>query len=276
MKLKAMYDSEDKIPSEVRDYYEERDSKFYLALEGIRDHHEVSALSNAYKSEQAKRREATAKLQTAETRLEGLPADFNQAAYDELVAKAEAGEGKDVDERITTLRTQHTNAIATLETKHRDALAKKDEEITGLKGSIERSVIDSGLSAAMDEANIDPKHKKAVRALLRSEGKFKVVDEDGKPVAMVETDMGEVPLAKFVSDWAGSDDGKEYVGKPAGLGSLGSDLRKGDTNPFAKATWSKTEQSKLVSSDRAKAERLAKSAGFKNLNTAIASSRAAA
>jgi hypothetical protein len=87
-------------------------------------------------------------------------------------------------------------------------------------------------------------------------------------VALVETDLGELPVSKFVTDWAGSDDGKEYVAKPTGLDSKGSDGRRLEGNPFAKAGWSKTEQGRLITADRAKAERLAKAAGFSNLDAA--------
>jgi hypothetical protein len=87
-------------------------------------------------------------------------------------------------------------------------------------------------------------------------------------VALVETDMGDVPVSKFVADWAGSDDGKEYVSKPTGLDSKGSDGRRLEGNPFAKQAWNKTEQGRLINSDRAKAERMAKAAGFRSLDDA--------
>lgn len=275
MKLRSVLDTMDNVPAELHDYYEEKDGKFYLLLdEDIKTHPSVNALSNAYRQEQTKRREAATKLQAAEARLAGLPEDFNSDAYEDLKARAEDNDGKNVDERIQTLKDQNENKVRALETKHGEAIKKKDDEIARLSGAIERNVVETSLSAAMDEANIDPKHKKKLAPYLRHLGKIKVEDQDGKPVAMVETDMGEVSLSKFVSDWAASDDGKEYVGKASGLNTTGSDRRTMEGNPFSKQNWSKTEQGRLVGSDRGKAERLAKAAGFKTLEQATQASAA--
>ncbi|MDV3256596.1 MAG: hypothetical protein LOX97_02190, partial [Sphingomonas sp.] len=200
-----------------------------------------------------------------------IPDDFDADAYHELVERAEGGgDDGDVDGKIARVREQYDRKIAALEKKHETEVGKLNEANTKLRASMERNLIDGGLSAAMDEANIDPRHKKKLAPYLKAIGKIKLVEEDGEYSAIVETDMGEVPLSKFVSDWAGSDDGKEYVGKPTGLDAKGSDGRKIEGNPFAAASWNKTEQGRLISTDRAKAERFAKAAGFRSLDAAAA------
>lgn len=275
MKLKAVLDSLDNVPAEIHAFYVEKDGKWYLDLDDdIKTHPSVSALSNAYQAEKTKRTAATAKVTTLEARLAGLPDDFDATAYEDLKAKAEANDGKTVDERIQLVTAQAERRAAAEKVKTDTAIKERDDKIAAKDALLERNVVEGGLSQAMDEANIDPKHKKKLAPYLRSLGKIKVAEEDGTVSAIVETDMGPISLSKFVADWAASEDGKEYVGKPTGLGAGGGNGgRQQGANPFVKANWSKTEQSKIVSSDRGKAEQMAKSAGFRNLDAAIAAAK---
>lgn len=269
MALKAVLDSLDSVDAALHDFYAEKDGKFILQVEGIREHPETTALSNALTRVRAEKGQLAARMSELEARIEGLPDDFDADAYEDLKARADGSDGKPVDERVQQVKDQYERRIQTLETKHQNALAKVQEERDRKSAQLDRTLVEGGLLAAMDEANIDPRHRKKLAPYLRSLGKMKVVEEAGEVVALVETDMGDVPVSKFVADWAGSDDGKEYVTKPTGLDSKGSDGRRMEGNPFAKAGWSKTEQGKVISADRAKAERFAKAAGFKDLNTAI-------
>lgn len=268
MALKAILDSLDSVDAALHDFYAEKDGKFVLQIEGVREHPDVTALSNALTRVRTEKTQLAEKVSTLETRLEGLPDDFDADQYEDLRARADGAGAKDVDERIEQLKAQHERRVQSLETKHQNALAKVQGELDKKTAQIERSVIDGGLLAAMDEANIDPRHKKKLAPYLRSLGKVKLVEEGGELVALVETDMGDVAMSKFVADWAGSDDGKEYVSKASGLDSKGSDNRRMEGNPFAKGGWNKTEQGRLMSADRAKAERFAKAAGFKDLDAA--------
>lgn len=268
MALKAILDSLDSVDAALHDHYAEKDGKFVLQVEGIREHPEAQALRNALERVRREKAEASDKLAVAEERLDGLPDDFNAEAYEELRQRAEAGGGGDVDEQVQRTKEQYERKIANLEAKHQREVGKLQGDVTAKDALIQRSITDARLTAAMDEANIDPRHKKKLAPYLKSLGKMKVVDEDGELTAVVETDMGEVPVSKFVADWAGSDDGKEYVSKPTGLDSRGSDSRRIEGNPFSKATWNKTEQGRMISGDRSKAERYAKAAGFTSLDAA--------
>ncbi len=255
-KLQSVLDSLDNVPAELHAYYAEDGDKFVLQVgDDIKTHPSVAALSNAYRQEQTKRRETAVKLQAAETRLAGLPDDFDADAYEALKAAAEGKEPPKTDEQLVRVREQ-------LERKHTEAVAKKDEEIGKLRGTIERLTVDDGLSRAMDEANIDPKHKKKLAPYLKMLGKIKLEEGDDGFSAQVETDMGPVSLAKFVSDWAGSDDGKEYVGKPKGLDATGGDGRRAEVNPWAKDSTNLTKQGEVVHADPAKARRMMAAAGI--------------
>ena len=59
--------------------------------------------------------------------------------------------------------------------------------------------------------------------LLDHLGKMVKVErsDDGNRSALVETDMGEVPVADFVKEWAGTK-GKAYLGKASGPDATGN------------------------------------------------------
>lgn len=269
MALKAILDSLDSVDAALHEFYTEKDGKFILQIEGLREHPEATALRNALDRVRREKTELTDKMTSLEARLDGLPDDFSAEQYEDLKAKAEAGGGADVDEQVQRVRDQMQRRIDQLTTKHQNDLRARDEKIAQKDAQLERTIIDRGLQAAMDEANIDPKHKKMLAPYLRTLGKAKVTDDAGELVALIETDMGEVPISKFVADWASSDAGKEYVSKPTGLDSKGSDGRRMEGNPFGKQAWNKTDQGRVIKDDRAKAERLAKAAGFRSLDAAI-------
>lgn len=273
--LDPILDSLDSVDAALHDFYAEKDGKFILQTK-VREHPDALALRNALDRLRKEKGDLAAENADLKARLDGLPDDFDAAQYEDLKARAEASDGGDVNEQVQRVRDQMQRRIDQLTTKHQNDLRDRDEKIAQKDAQLERTIIDRSLQTAMDEANIDPKHKKMLAPYLRTLGKAKVAEDAGELVALIETDMGEVPIAKFVADWAASDAGKEYVAKPTGLDSKGSDSRRMDGNPFAKQAWNKTEQGRMVQSDRAKAERLAKAAGFRTLDAAITAREPAA
>lgn len=263
MALKAILDSLDSVDAALHDHYTEKDGKYVLQIEGVQEHPDTKALKSALDRVRKEKKDLADAHAAEMARFAGLPDDFDSDAYETLRAAAEGKDPPKTDEQVVRVRDQ-------LERKHASEMAKKDEALAKLHRTIERLTIDEGLSRAMDEANIDPRHKKKLAPYLKATGKIKLDETDDGFEASVETDLGPVSLSKFVSDWAGSDDGKEYVGKPAGLDTKGSDGRRSEGNPFTKAAWNKTEQGAMMRSDRAKAERMAKAAGFKSLEAAAA------
>ncbi|PSJ60755.1 hypothetical protein C7I85_11985 [Mesorhizobium soli] len=253
--MKAILDSLDSVDAALHDHYKEVDGKFVLQIDGVRDHPETQALKAALERVRKEKKDLVTEHEEAVARLEGLPDDFDADAYEALRAAADGKEPGKSDDRLVQVREQ-------LERKHADAIGKKDTEIAKLRGTIERLTIDDGLSRAMDDANIDAKHKKKLAPYLKAIGKIKLEEGDDGFSAQVDTDMGPVSLAKFVSDWAGSDDGKEYVGKPKGLDTKGSDGRHVDVNPWAKDTANLTKQGEVVRADPGKARRMMAAAGL--------------
>lgn len=268
MALDSILESLDDVPEVIREHYKEREvggkPVFELDIKGGDALSFVANLKSAHERQKQANKTLTADLNAAKARLEGLPEEFNAEEYERLVAAAEGKDGPKPDEQVARVREQ-------LERKHATELGKKDDRIKVLEGVINRTLVDDGLNSALDAAGIDPKFKKAARAQLKESGLIKLVEEDGQFSATVETDMGPMPLDKYVADWASGDEGKVFV-SPAKLDDApGSRHNRGtENNPYAKDRWNKTEQGRLMQTDRNKAERLARAAGFKDLAAANA------
>ncbi|MGU3496359.1 hypothetical protein ACLBXM_20145 [Xanthobacteraceae bacterium A53D] len=264
MAIKSILDSLDDAPEALRGEYKQIDGKFVLDVEGIDAHPTVVNLKSAHERQKAANKTLTTDLAAAKGRLDGLPDDFDADAYEVLKGLAEGKDAPKTDEQVARVREQ-------LERKHQTEIGKREDRIKALEGQINKAVIDDGLGRALDEAGIDPKFKVAAKAVLKEKGIIKLSEDDGAFSAVVETDMGPMPLGKFVGDWASGDEGKIYVAPPKLDNANPGDLRRGEVNPFAKDHWNKSGQGAIT--DPAKAERLAKAAGFRDLAAARGASR---
>jgi hypothetical protein len=263
MPLKAVIEDIDELDEPLRALYVEQDGKFVLDVdETVEELPRISNLRNAYKREQEARKGASEKLKKLEARVASLPEDFDPteiAALREQAAKA-GGDGKAAQEHAAKIREQ-------LEKRFMADLEAERQKSGQLMTRLERMIVDGGLDKAMDAAGISPKFKAAARALLKERGIVKLSDD--RDEAMVETDMGPTPVLQFVRDWAASDEGRPFVEAPVGAGANGASRGKfGEPNPYTKAHWNKTAQAQMLRGDRAKAERLARAAGFANIEAA--------
>jgi hypothetical protein len=256
MALKTILDTLDDVPEALHGEYKEVDGKFILDIEGIDAHPAVVNLKTAHERVKADKKKATDELAATKARLEGLPDDFDADAYETLVQQAEGKEPAKTDEQVAQVRQQ-------LERKHQADLAKKDERITTLEGAVTKATIDDGLSKALDEAGIDPAFKPAAMALLKSKGAVKLVEEDDQFKAQVETDMGPMPLAGYVKDWAGGDEGKIFIKKATGGDAPGGNGQKFTDNPFDPKNPNLTKQQELIAANDAKARQMAQAVGVK-------------
>jgi hypothetical protein len=277
MALKAIFDTEHDIPEELREQYEEdkKLGKWVLAIEGLEAHPKVRAVATANRENATKRDELKAKVKALEERLAGYPEDFDPVEFETLkTAATEPGDRPKPDEQLTKLREQ-------LEARHAAQLARKEADIETWKSQaettrkrLEHRTLDVQIDAALEEAGINPKFKPAVKALLKTTNKFQVVEDGDDMAAIVETELGQVSAAEYVKTWAGGE-GQMYVAPPEGAGATGNNRsRTFEKNPFAKAAWNKTEQGQIMRTDAARAERLAKSAGFASIEAASRASKA--
>lgn len=211
MGLKAILDSLDNVPAELHDFYQEQDGKFVLDLEeDIKTHPRVSALSNAYRQEQSRRKELSTKVEELEGKVSGLPEDFDPDEW----ARLKQGEGAKPDEAIQLLKDQHEKKIASLMEKHAKDLASKDQALSERDGYIDRTTKLDTLRKSLREVGIDPDFEDAVVDHLSPSIKVQRLD-DGNRKAIVETDMGELDVNAFVTDWAKTK-GQKFLGKASG------------------------------------------------------------
>lgn len=269
MTLKAVLENLDEIDESLKSEYKEKDGKFYLDLDdSIKVHSSILPLSNSLKNVKVERDGLKARVAAAEAKSVGLPDDFTVERYNDIVAELEAlkkdpNRDKDAESKLTHIREQYEQRLRAAEEKRVADLAAKDAIIEEGVGAIEKLVVGDGLTQALVSAGVGKEFLKASQAMLKPVVKV-VKDEDtGERKAVVETDLGAVPVSQFVDNWSKSDEGKVFVTKPSGSGSGGNgNDSKSEVNPWLAATRNITDQGKILQTDRVKAERMMKAAGI--------------
>lgn len=211
MGIQAVLENLDDVQEELRKYYKEdaEHGIFAFDLDKIDEHPKVRGVVSAYKKNTATRDKLKTENDELKARLSSFPEDFDPDSYQEMLNDIEKNTGPDVEDRMAKLR-------AKLQEKHDVDIQGRDDKIGKLDSAIRKMVVDDGLGAAMDEAQIDTKHKSKLLPYLKAMAKI-AVEEDGEAfIASVDTDLGHVSLKQFVTEWAASEDGKEYVAKSTG------------------------------------------------------------
>lgn len=260
MALKAILDNLDDVPEALHGEYVKKTVNgkelYVLDVADIDSHPQVKNLKNAHEAVKAKRDEYKGQLETLNERFEGLPEDFNVAAYNNLKAAAE-GKGGQIDEaKVAEIRTDERKKVMK-EVQPKLDLADR------LDGEVRRRTIDGGLTAALVEAGVSKEFLPAARALLKESAKIELIDENGQFDARVETSMGPQKLSEFVGDWIGTDQGKAFLGKPTGGDAGGSGGKSGEDNPFVVPQGGRINLTKvqaLVSANPEKARQMARAA----------------
>lgn len=267
MTLRAVVDSLDGIPESLHDEYIEKDGKFYLDLDGtLNAHTAVVPLANSLANVRKEKKTLQDRVTALEARTVGLPEDFDPTKYADIVAELEAikkdpNRDKDTEAKLQKERERYEQRLRDAETKRLADIKAKDEEILERDTLIHATLVDGGLTDALVKHGIAKEFMGATRALLRGSVKVKR-DDDGKRHAVVDTDLGEVDIDRFVENWSKSDDGKPFVMPAKGGGGHGSGNGRGsEINPWTKEAFNLTAQGQIIKSDRDKARRLMKAAG---------------
>lgn len=264
MALKALIADLTEVDEALRAHYTEKDGAYYLDLDDFGKHPGAATLKATLNRVNKDKDALAAKVAEWQPKIEALPEDFDADEWERLKSGAEPSE------QIQTLKDQHARAIEAMKAK-----AKADQEALAVQlaerdGYIDGTTRDVALSAALDDAGFDPKHKPMLAKFLADRVKVRR-DDGGARSAYVETDLGEVSTLDFIKDFAAKD-GKDYLAKATGPGAPGSAaMRNGEANPFASQHWNKTRQAQLPAEKR---EAFAVAAGFKNYATAIRASGA--
>lgn len=268
MTLKAVVDSLDEIPENLRAEYVEKDGKYHIDLdESLRTHQGVNPLATALASVKKDKATLQTKINELQAKVAGLPDDFDPEQYQSVLTELEAlktdpKRNKDTETALAQAREQYEQRLRNAEKKREEDLAAKDAELTELTNELQGTLVDDGLTKALVGSGVAKEFLAASRSLLKPNVKVKKDDATGKRIAYVETDLGELPVEKYVENWSKSDEGKVFVTKPAGGGAGGNG--KGvntEENPWAKDTRNMTKQGEILRADKAKAERLMKAAG---------------
>ena len=261
MPLKAILETLDDVPEQLHGLYVEGDGGFVLDVdESVENLPRIKTLKNAYERVKEQHKGAAAELKTLRALKAALPEDFDPSELEAL--RAAAQKGGEPNEQVAKIREQ-------IERKSQAEIGAREERIAKLERALNGVVVDNGLDASLDQAGIASKFKTAARALLKERGLVKLVEDDNRFSAIVDTDMGPMPVSEFVKSWAASEEGRAFVAPPEGGGAMGNNRGKfGEPNPFTKHQWNKTAQARLYATDRNKAERLAKAAGFADIAAA--------
>lgn len=148
----------------------------------------------------------------------------------ELLAEVkEARKGREVkpedvaklEDQIDTLKEQLGEATKAAKQAAKDAeTARKDLDTE--RTQTNRLLVDNGLTDALVKAGVtNPVHQKAAKALLR-EGVALDADKALR--------VGDKPLADYITEWAGGDEGKHFVAAPPAQGG-GAQGARGKPTP---------------------------------------------
>jgi hypothetical protein len=265
--LRAVLDDLTDVPETLKSEYTEKDGKFYLELDSsLNTHTSILPLANSLAGVRKENKTLKDKLATLEAKVAGLPDDFDPTKYADITAELDAlkkdpNRDKDTEAKLQRERERYEQRLRDAEAKRLADLKAKDEEIKERDDLIHETLVDGGLTEALVKNGIAKEFMGATRALLRGSVKVKK-DDDGKRRAMVDTDLGEVDIDKFVENWSKSDDGKPFVVPARGSGSHGSGNGRGsEINPWVKESFNLTEQGRIINVDKDKARRLMKAAG---------------
>ena len=238
MPLKFIVDTLDAIPEEQRGFYAKGDDgKFRLDLDGYEDPVGLkSALDKERRAARDAARDVAAWKALGKTpeEIQALLEAQAQADKDKL---AKAGEWD-------KLREQMTQA-------HQGELAKKDERISALTGTVERHLVDAAAANAISAAKGAPAlllpHVRASVKVIEEGGEFKVriVDDKGNPRVNGKGEF--LSIADLVGEMRQSDvygrafeaDGTTGSGAPQnkGNGGDGGTKKASQMTPDEKAAY---------------------------------------
>ena len=95
----------------------------------------------------------------------------------------------------------------------------RDTELVQARDRGKRKAIDADLSQALDDAKVkSPKARKMAGLLIRNAG-IDARENGDNWETFVKGKDGEIPLSEFVSQWADTDEGKDFVVTPDNSGA---------------------------------------------------------
>jgi hypothetical protein len=230
--LEAVRDSIDDLPEELKGEYVQSGDKFVLQVTGMKPEADFVRVQNALNKE---RQDHSALKQR-------IKENFGDEKFEDIHARLDRDQ----------LKSQ---------------LGEKDKTISDLTTEKRQRMIDDEVRKAARTAKVTD--EALDDALLLGRTVFEVRDDDGKVVVKDGTSFtpGIEPSVLFTDlqskkpHWFGQSSGGGAGGNRGGGGAT--------SNPFGAATWNITEQGRIINSDPAKADQLARAAGHNDALTAV-------
>lgn len=122
-----------------------------------------------------------------------------------------------LQDELESVKADNAKLSGDLKGKNKE-FEKLQASLTERDKSLEKLIIDDGLTNALTSANVKAELLPAVKALLRGQAQLK----DNQAM------MGDKPLSEFMTEWV-SGDGKHYITAPQNSGG-GSNGGSGDTS----------------------------------------------
>lgn len=279
--LKAVLEKLDELPEQLHEFYTEQEGKFYLNVEEVESHPAAKALQGALEAQKAARKKAAEEIAKLKERLAKVPDNFDPTELDklrnqvsEMTAKIEEYEMDPAKktppdtkhlQELAQARRMLEQKITGMEKAHAAELAKQEQILAKKEAFIRKLMVEEELSKGLLDVGVNKSLFRGAQAMLAP--MIKIEEEDDGYRVFVPTDTGDLDIPKFLADWSASDEGKAFIPPPKGADAAGTKQQKsmmGDIkNPWHKDHFNRTEQGKILRTDRNKAVKLAAAAGVK-------------
>ncbi len=267
MTLEAILEDKAKIPEGFQDHYKEVDGKFVLDVSGMKTQADfdnyAAALKKRFADSAADVSKKTGAGVTRDELMETVEAALKKFRPPTGETNGKGGQGQEDGDVPARLHDLERN-LADLKNQNEKLQKERDDAL----GTSRSTTIRNALTQAATKAGVDPAGVGNLVQLV--EGNFET-SQAGDVVTKLEAGKGVTPNQAPEDYFASLSRDKSFrmfwpaskgAGADAGDGGAGSaDL--GGKNPWTKAGWNVTNQSKLYAQDKAEAERLMKAAGVK-------------
>lgn len=260
MTLKAVLETVDGLPPELAAEYEEKDGKYHLITpEGFKPLAEFNVVHGALQKERKDHSVVKKKL----TAFGDLEPEQVRVQLDRIPELEAAAEGNLDDTKINNIvESRIKQKLAPVERelgvlKNENLELKKERDTllqTEQTRSLQETVRSAATKAGVQSIALDD-------ALMLAE---RVFERDESGVFVVKAGFAAYTPGVGPDVWLTQvkDTRPHWWGESGGGGAKGSGGGKsGSVNPWSAENWNMTEQSKLFTTDRAKAEQMAKAAG---------------
>lgn len=256
--LKVSYATEDEIPTAYRDLFTEQSGKFILTgVQGIKTQADVDRLQDSLRKE----REDHKKTKSLLSGFEGLDADEIRAKLDRFAELEAAAGGKldeaKINEMVEARLNSRTAPLQREITKLKETLGERETVVAELTTREKTRKIHDHIRQAASKAKL---RDSAIEDALLIGERVMDIDESGNVVT--REGVGATPGIN-AEVWLTEQQNIRPHWWPDSVspGAKGGGGALSGKNPFSAEHWNMTEQGRLVTENRTKAEQMAASAG---------------